>query len=128
MEHTQDDLFNALKGDLILVKSLLLETAVDMIDNEFTSYPIFIAHVLELPLGEVLINREEIGTTFNISASTLEEFNEKGLVQNDKKTLFKQTYKDPKKFMCMFMISEKGGRFVFIPYESSEKSVDPSLN
>ncbi len=126
MAHSQDDLLNALKGDLILIKSLLLETATDMIENEFTSYPIFVAHVLELPIGQVLIDREEIGTTFSISASTLEEFNEKGLVQSDKKALFKQTYKDPKKFMCLFLISEKGGKFVFIPYDSDLQPSPPN--
>jgi len=116
-ELSQEDLLKVLKADLIIYKELIRETAADMIENEFTSYPIFVAHVVPLGLGETIVDREEIGTTFSIRASTLEEFVEKGLIKPDRTNLFKQSYKDPSKFMSIFLISHQGGNVIFIPYE-----------
>jgi hypothetical protein len=126
MDASLEELLKALKADMILYKDMIKETASDMIENAFTSYPIFVAHVLPLELGEQLFDHREIGTTFSISASTIEEFNAKGLINGPRTDAFKQAYKDAKEFMCVFLLSGNGGSFVFVPYAS--ETPDPQLN
>ncbi|MCB9245173.1 MAG: hypothetical protein H6606_01980 [Flavobacteriales bacterium] len=127
MTESEEQLLNALQNDLSIYRDLIRETAHDMVQEGYTSYPIFVAHHIPLPLGELILNKADYGTSFSISASTLEEFGEKGLVQPANMNRFKQTYKDPMGFMCIFLISETGGRFVFRPYEDEPK-IDPKLN
>lgn len=127
MTQPEEQLLRALKSDLELYRDMIRETAKDMIDGQYTSYPIFVAHHMALPLGEMIFDREEYATTYSISASTLEEFEEKGLVQSANLNRFKQTYKDPRNYMCIFLISQSGGRFVFIPYEMTD-TPDPEMN
>lgn len=127
MTESEEQLLNALKNDLTIYRELIRETARDMVQEHFTSYPVFVAHHIPLPLGELILDREDYGTSFSISASTLEEFSDKGLVTSGNLNRFKQTYKDPLVFMCIFLISESGGRFVFLPYDTDEQ-VRPELN
>lgn len=130
MAISQEDLLKALKADLIVYKELIRETSAEMISNGFTSYPIFVAHVVPLGLGETIVDREEIGTTFSIRASTLEEFVQKGLIKSERTDLFKQSFRDPEKFMSVFLISERGGNVIFLPFdnESDEGEAKASKN
>lgn len=119
---TEIDL-NSLRGDLMVYKDMIRETAQEIISGEYSNFPIFVAHQFEANIGQVILDRKELGTTWTIHASTLEEFTEIGIVKPDRAEFFKETYKDPKEFICMFVITEKGGHFVFIPYQSG-----PELN
>jgi hypothetical protein len=112
---TEIDL-NTLRSDLVLYKDMLKETAGEIISGGYSEQPIFVAHQFEASIGQVIIDRKELGTSWTIHASTFEEFVEIGIIKKDKAELFKKTYKDPKEFICIFIITEKGGNFVFIPY------------
>ena len=57
--------------------------------------------------------------SWSISASTIEEFMEHKLIEAGKDELFKTSYKDPEKNICIFIISEGGASVVFVPYEIS---------
>lgn len=111
-----------LRGELILLKESIKETSTDIIKEGFSKYPIFIAHQDEVKIGEVILDKADIATTWSISASTLEEFEEKGLIPEDKKTLFITNYKDPKKFICLFVVYRTSANFVFVPYQSNTPS------
>ena len=117
-ETLQADL-QSLKGDLILFKPSIQEVASDIITEGVSQYPIFIAHQIEIPIGEIILDHNELAMSWSISASTMEEFIENRLIEADKQALFVQNYKDPKKFICIFIISEGGASFVFVPYEVS---------
>jgi len=114
---TEMDL-NSLRADLMVYKELIKETAGDIIKEGYSNYPIFVAHQFEAKIGEVILDRKELGINWTIHASTLDEFSQIGIVKKDRIEFFKETYKDPEKFICIFIITEKGGNFVFVPYES----------
>lgn len=107
-----------LRGELILMKESIKETAQDIIKEGFSKYPIFIAHQAEVNIGEVILHKEDMATAWSISASTLEEFNEKGLIPDDKKQLFIQEFKNPKVQFCLFVVYNTSARFVFVPYKA----------
>ena len=81
-----------------------------------SSYPIFIAHQHELKLGEVILDRNELNTDWSIHASTLEEFEERGVIKPELKDRFINSYKNPNDFMCVFVVVPEGANFVYFPY------------
>lgn len=107
----------SLQIDLDFYSDSLKEVAVEIEVEGLSSFPIFVAHQHEMTIGELIINREELGTQWTIHASTLEEFVEKGLIKKDKKALFESNYKDPSEFICVFVVVPEGANFVFYPYK-----------
>jgi hypothetical protein len=106
-----------LQDDLQLIKDALKEVSADMIREGFTNYPVFLASPKTLPIGEPLFQKEDYEMHFNINASTLEAFAEKGLINPERVEAFKSSYKDPAHFMCFLLASPAvGAHFVFIPF------------
>jgi hypothetical protein len=87
--------------------------AADMIlDAEISAYPVFIASKRELPVGVLLIHQEEDWT---INVSTLEELVTRQIVVQEKVADFRAVFKDPRQFICVFVVQETGSNFLFIP-------------
>lgn len=107
----------SLQKDLDFYSDSLKEVAVEIDVEGLSSFPIFVAHQHEMKIGELIIDREELGTQWTVHASTLEEFIEKGLIQKERKALFESNYKDPAQFMCVFVVVPEGANFVFYPYK-----------
>lgn len=107
----------SLKRDLEFYKDTLREVAIEIMVEGLSAYPIFVAHQHEVALGEMILNRSELGTNWTIQASTLEEFIEKGIIQHSKKEMFIQSFKPADDFMCVFTIVLEGANFVYYPYK-----------
>ncbi len=91
-----------------------LGKAVDTIlDQEVSKYPLFVVYKGDIAIGLPLVERE--GEEWSINASTLEEFATKGLIEPDKVDNFKEVYKDPLEFICLFVVNPQGATFVFLP-------------
>ncbi len=108
------DQFLALQQQLQPYKKILAQAADIILDQNVSKYPIFIVHQQELHMGVSLI---EAGDKFkwSVNASTLEEFVTKELIFMDKAQDFIATYKDPEINLCLFVLSELGAQFIFIP-------------
>lgn len=119
LNHTWEVQLQQLRAELILMKDSIKETSADIIKGGFSSHPIFIAHQEDIEIGEVILDKTDMSTHWSISASTLEDFVEKGVVPADKADYFKENYKSPKDFICMFVIHGNDARFVFIPYRAT---------
>ena len=107
----------SLKKDLEFYKDTLREVAIEIMVEGLSNYPIFVAHQHQVALGEIIINHTELGTSWTIQASTLEEFQEKGIIQSSKKDSFLQSYKPADDFMCVFVVVPEGANFVYFPYQ-----------
>ena len=112
----QDSPLASLGVDLKLFSESLREVAVEIMVEGLSLYPIFIAHQHEVKLGEEIFNKNDLNTEWNINASTLEEFIERGVIKNELKQRFIDSYKNPHDFMCVFAIVPEGANFVFFPY------------
>ena len=107
----------SLETDLKFYNDSLKEVSIEIMVAGISEFPIFAAHQHELNLGEAILDRNELNTDWSIHASTIEEFCEKGLIQQDKKEKFVTQYKDPYLFMCVFVIVPEGANFIFFPYQ-----------
>ncbi|MBI1222187.1 MAG: hypothetical protein GC180_06240 [Bacteroidetes bacterium] len=107
-----------LRGELILMKASIRETALEIMQEGYSKFPIFIAHQDEVKVGEVILDKSDMATLWSISASTLEEFQEKNLIPAEKIDFFKANYKNPKEQICLFVVYGAQAHFVFIPYKN----------
>lgn len=93
----------------------LCKAADAVLDQEVSKYPIFIVHQGELELGVSVITREK--GSWSINLSILEEFAAKQIIPTENIDNFREVYKDPETHLCLFIISEIGANFIFIPRE-----------
>lgn len=101
--------------DFIKVADTLKEAAYQLKTNGF-AYPIFPICETQQPIGQILIDQSQLGLQWNYYASFLDEFLQRGLVEEEKKNDFYKAYKDPDEFCCLFVIDKEFTNFVFIPY------------
>ena len=94
-------------------KSIMGKASDSIIDQEVTKYPIFVMHQHHMELGIPLVNEED--SSWRIQASSLEEFVSKQVIETNKIDSFRTIYKSPAKYFCLFVISDMGAKFVFIP-------------
>lgn len=110
----------SLEKDLSFYADSIKEVAVEIMVEGISAHPIFIAHQHQVSIGEIILNREELNTSWTIQASTLEEFIQKGIIHPDKKEHFLKSYKKPENYMCIFVIVPEGANFVYYPYPKTE--------
>ncbi|MEI2275421.1 hypothetical protein OHD16_25070 [Sphingobacterium sp. ML3W] len=107
----------SLQVDLDFYSESIREVSMEIIEEGYSSYPIFVAHQHEVSVGEVILDRVDLETNWTINASTLEEFVELDIIQEDRKATFIQNYKSAKDYMCLFVVVAEGANFVFYPYK-----------
>ena len=117
----QTSKFIQLEAELDSYKPVMAKAADSVIDQEISKYPIMVVHQEEIEIGIKLVDRAKVDGNWSVNLSTLEEFASKDLIESHKIDSFRTIYKDKKKFICLFVLSELGAQFVFI----SKKRKDP---
>ena len=112
-------LIKDLKPDLEFYSESIKEVAQEIITNDISKFPIFIAHMGKIGIGELILNKDELNTNWSIQASTLEEFTKIKIIGEEKVEDFKKSYKDPSIHMCIFLLTQEGASFIFSPYKIS---------
>jgi hypothetical protein len=108
-----------LEKELKPFRPLMARAADAILDKEISAYPIFIASQLEVQLGiPLLIRNPEQQQRWFVNASTLEELNTRQIIHTEKVNEFRKVYKDPSLNFCLFVLSDLGAQFIFIPRES----------
>lgn len=107
-----------LEEELKPFRPLMSKAAETILDQDISSYPIFIVSQLEIQLGIPLVARDSGSKRkWFVNVSTLEELNTKNIVHNDKVDEFRKVYKDPTLNFCLFVLSDLGAQFIFLPKE-----------
>jgi hypothetical protein len=103
--------------DFAVVSDTLKEASYLIRKRGFSEYPIFpIGKDAGIPIGQLLVDKHEVATVWYYNASYLDEFVQRELIEPGKVAAFKETYKDPDEFCCLFVIDGEFTRFVYIPY------------
>ncbi|MEM0940215.1 MAG: hypothetical protein AAF600_16905 [Bacteroidota bacterium] len=103
-----------ISGDFVKVAEPLKEASYAIRKQEFSKYPVFPMCQVQQPIGQVLIEAFQAENDWHYYASFLEEFSERGVIENEK--VFKENYKNPDEFCCLFVIDHQFTNFVFVPY------------
>ena len=103
-----------ISADFVKVAEPLKEASYAIRRQEFSKYPVFPMCQIEQPIGQVLLEREQAENDWHYFASFLEEFVQRGLIEDEK--VFKETFKDPDEYCCLFVIDQQFTNFVFVPF------------
>ncbi|RMF21122.1 MAG: hypothetical protein D6765_15960 [Bacteroidetes bacterium] len=113
---TEDKILENLRVELKKYEAILSRAADTILDQEVSSYPIFVFHRGGPQLGVPLIEAQQSHTHWSVNASTLEEFATRQLIRNDRVEDFQRIYKDPRTHFCIFLLeADNAARFVFLP-------------
>ncbi|RAU82547.1 hypothetical protein [Pontibacter arcticus] len=102
--------------DFVVVAETLKEAAYQVRRRKISEYPIFVFSRTPVPVGSNFLAKEELALEWNINASYLEDFVQRGLILEDRIDDFKGAYKDSDEFCCLFVVDGEFQNFVFIPY------------
>lgn len=103
-----------ISSDFVKVAESLKEASYAIRKNEFSSFPVFAMCQIAQPIGQLLVERGQAENDWNYFASMAEEFVQRGLIADEK--VFKERYKDPDEYCCLFVIDEQFTNFVFVPF------------
>ncbi len=104
-----------LEKELHPYREIMTKTADTILDKEVSKYPIMVVHQQHIELGVPILEEQESKGKWSIHASTLEEFAMKQVISLEKIEDFQGVYKDPTAHLCLFVISELGAKFIFMP-------------
>jgi len=107
--------YTQLEKELQPYKPMLGKAADTILNEGVSSYPIFVIHQHSVDIGILMVDSNGVSGKWSINASTLEEFMTKQIIQEDKVENFKAIYKNPNEFHCLFVLSELGARYIFLP-------------
>ncbi len=108
------DQFMALEHQLRPYKNVLAQAADVILDQHVSKYPIFVVHQQEVAIGIELIAAGK-AMPWAVNASTLEEFVTKNIIFMEKSQEFIASYKNPEENLCLFVLSELGAQFIYLP-------------
>jgi putative methionine-R-sulfoxide reductase with GAF domain len=104
-----------LQAELAVYSNAMAQAGDIIREQDVSKYPIMVIHQNEVEIGIPIVEKEKQGGNWNINASTLEEFVTKNIVFNEKVEEFIQNYKNPDIHICMFILSELGANFIYLP-------------
>jgi len=115
---TREERLMSLRQDMKQVGGYLQKVAEQVLENEISKHPIFIAHKEEaIGMGRLILPAKTTRTEWSYSASLLEEFIRKDIVDRKKADDFREVFKDPKYFACFFLLHPEDMNFIFCPYD-----------
>lgn len=106
----------AISSDFIKVADQLKEASYQIRERHISEMPIFPISKVEIKIGKILFGKYEMNTEWNYYASMIDEFVDRQLIDFNKIEEFRNTYKNPDEFCCLFVVDEEFVNFVFIPY------------
>ncbi len=111
-----------ISSDFVKIADLIKEAAWQIRKHKLSEFPIFPISKVEIPIGALLVKKGETESKeWNFYASTLEEFTQRTLVDLEQgEKAFKETYKNPDEFCCLFVVDESFTNFVYIPYPNED--------
>jgi hypothetical protein len=113
----QTPFYQALEKELASYRQVLAQAADVILDQGVSSYPIFVVHQITVDIGINIVDKGTIAGNWSVNASTLEEFVAKQIITPEKLGDFKAVFKNPEHEFCLFVLSDQGAKFIFLPRE-----------
>lgn len=107
--------FQQLEQELSAYTVLLAQAADVILEQGVSNYPIFVVHQHTMDIGINIVEKEAAAGGWSVNASTLEEFVTKQIIAPEKLEDFKMLYKTHGLDLCLFVLSELGAKFIFLP-------------
>lgn len=107
--------YKILAAELATYLPALADAADSIVTNDVSLYPIFVIHQHFVDIGIQMVDKEKVSGNWSVNASTLEEFVTKQVITSEKVDDFRKVYKEKQEEFCLFVLSELGADFIFLP-------------
>lgn len=102
--------------DFVVVAETLREASYQVRKRGFSDFPIFPISKTEIPVGQLLVGKREVATNWNYYITYADEFVQRKLIDEDKVEAFKESFKNPDEFCCLFVVDTEMTGFIYVPY------------
>ncbi len=109
-------LLGLVSQDFVKIADQLKEASYQIRTRGFSSNPIFIATKRATEIGILLIANGEAANELDYRASFMDEFIQRGLIAPEAVEMFKENYKNPDEYCCLFVIHADFAGFVYVPF------------
>lgn len=110
-------LMGYISEDFIRVSDQLKEASYQIRKRGFSDYPVFIlSNSANVEIGALLFAATELTNRYTYRASMMQEFVDRKLIGEESEEAFKESYKDPEEYCCLFALIGDFSGFVFVPY------------
>ena len=103
-----------ISSDFVKVSEYLKEASYLIRKKGFSEYPVFPVSKEDVPIGQLLYEKGKLENEWNYYASFMEEFAQRQLIAEEAK--FKEAYKYPDEYCCLFIVDREFTNFLFIPF------------
>lgn len=117
---SETEQFMQLQRELRPYKKAMGQAIDQLLAKEVTKYPIFVVHRQEVEIGLEIISKEKINGAWSVNVTTLEELVAKQVIFQNRIEDFKVVYKDPEDYICLFILSELGAQFIWMPRKAGK--------
>jgi DUF438 domain-containing protein len=111
-----EEVLKSIEEHIPFYSESIKEVALEVLKAKVSDHPIFVFYKDFVNLGRMIIHKDDMALEWHVNASTIEEFVARKIFQGEKLQQFIKTFKNPKVFMCLFVVHEQGAHFVFHPY------------
>ena len=115
IQESEKEILVNLEGDLKALNKELNETVKAIVDGGYSKFPILLAHAEDIAIAQKVIDKNIHNSTFNFSASTLEEMVTRKIIVEDKKKDFEAKMKANSESFCILLVHPESMRFIFMP-------------
>ena len=110
-------LMGYISEDFIRVSDQLKEASYQIRKRGFSDYPVFIlSNSANVEIGALLFAATELTNRYTYRASMMQELVDRKLIGEESEEAFKESYKDPEEYCCLFALIGDFSGFVFVPY------------
>jgi hypothetical protein len=109
-------LLGVVSSDFVKVSDQLKEASYQIRQRGFSGFPIFVTAKRPVELGILLLEAQQFENDFEYRATFLDEFVQRGLIAEEAIEAFKENYKNPDEYCCLFVIESDFAGFIHIPF------------
>ncbi|MCP9767665.1 hypothetical protein EGI22_07050 [Lacihabitans sp. LS3-19] len=109
-------LMGKVSSDFVKVSDQLKEASYQIIKRKFSANPIFILTENPVEIGSTYLDINILKNTYEYKMSYLEEFAQRQIIGEESVEFFKENYKDPEEYCCLFVLDEEFAGFIYLPY------------
>jgi hypothetical protein len=108
--------------DFVKIAKVLQESSYQIRVRNISDFPIFAISKQPLSIGQLLIEQGKGGLIWNYYISFLEDFKNRNLIEEDKEDFFKENYKNPDEYCCLFVVDldNQFTNFVYLPFPEDD--------
>ncbi len=121
MPSDQTEKLVILQQELATYNQVFEKTILKTEEHGMPKNPIFVLHQDHIPLGFSILEKDINGGNWNIMLSSMEEFIKKGIIRIERIDEFQSLYQGKTRHYCLFVLSELGAQFIFLPRIFLEK-------